>query len=153
ATMIAPGRASLSREIAAIATKRAPSAARQPTGLRFAPPSFTKDAAALPWAVGLFVVALIVYGLTLYRTVPGGDRGEPIPAPETVGGARPPGYPLFPLLARLFALRPFESVAWRIISFSAVCDAGAAALLVLAIARWTGTVWAGLLAGGRFACS
>src|SRR5262245_48960660 len=106
------------------------------------PAALPSERPALPWALGLFTVALVTYALTLYRTVPGGDSGELILAAQTLGVAHPPGYPLFTMLGKLFSLLPFSTIAWRINLLSAVCDAGAAALLLLATARWTRTVWA-----------
>src|SRR5262245_7911572 len=135
--------------------KKAPAASASDHAPRIAepPPSPVSDRPALPYALILFVVALVPYTLTLYRTVPGGDSGELILAAQTLGVAHPPGYPLFTMLGKLFSLLPISTIAWRINLFSAVCDAAAAALLLLATARWTGNVWAGVLAGGLFAFS
>lgn len=46
-------------------------------------------------------LVLVVYILTMYPSVPGGDSGELIVAGCTVGIAHPPGYPLFTMLAGL----------------------------------------------------
>lgn len=117
------------------------------------PVAASSDRPAWPAAAALFAAALIVYAFTLYRTVPGGDSGELILVAHTLGVAHPPGYPLFTLLGKLFSLLPLGSVAWRINLLSATCSAAAAAALLLATARWTGNVWAGVLAGGLFAFS
>ena len=122
----------------------------------------TADGAALPvestrlelmLAGGLGLLTFGVYLATLQRAVPPGDSGELIAVAYTLGTAHPPGYPLYTLLASLFASLPLGTVAWRVNVMSAVLDAGAAALLLSAVARWTGSSWAGVLAGGLFAFS
>ena len=109
-----------------------------------------------PWltaGVGtlLGIAALGAYAFTPHPSVPGGDSWELIAVAYTSGTAHPPGYPLYTLLARLFTLIPFGTVAWRVNALSAVLDASAAVVLFVAVTRWTRTVWAGLLAGGLFA--
>jgi len=104
-------------------------------------------------AIVLGCVALVTYLLTLHRGVPGGDSGEMIAAAATTGVAHPSGYPLMLVLAKIAALVPIGSIATRINAFSAVCDAAAAALLVIAAARLSRSTVAGLLAGGLFAFS
>ena len=94
-----------------------------------------------------------MYLRTLCPTVFHGDSGEMIAAAATRGIAHPPGFPLHTLLAGLFAALPLGSVALRVNLFSALCDAGATLLLCRAAGRWTGNVWAGVLAGGVFAFS
>ncbi len=56
-------------------------------------------------ALGIFAAALIVYALTLYASVPGGDSGELILVAQNLGVAHPPGYPLFTLCAKLSSFR------------------------------------------------
>jgi hypothetical protein len=63
----------------------------------------TKRAADLQFAdlvtgAALGVVVLVVYVLTLYPSIPGGDSGELVAEACTLGHAHPPGYPLFTLL-------------------------------------------------------
>jgi hypothetical protein len=99
------------------------------------------------------LAALLVYLRTLCPTVFHGDSGEMIAVAATRGVAHPPGFPLHSLLAALFTWLPFGTVAYRVNLFSAVCDAAAAMLLCRAVARWTGDVWAGVLAAGVFAFS
>jgi hypothetical protein len=106
---------------------------------------------AVSWAVG--VVALTVYALTLYRTVPGGDSGELIGAVASGGVIHPPGYPLYALLGSAFIHFPVGSLAFRLNLLSAVCDALAAALLARAVARSSGSSAGGLVAGTLFAFS
>jgi hypothetical protein len=95
--------------------------------------------------------ALGIYVATLYPDVTGGDSAELINAVAAGGVIHPPGYPLYALLAIPFAHLPVGSLAWGLNLFSAVCDAGAAALLCLTVARWSGRVGAGVLAAALFA--
>ncbi len=90
---------------------------------------------------------------TLAPTVAGGDSGELITVAHTLGVAHPPGYPLYTLLAKLFTLIPIGTIAWRVNLFSAACGAGAATILFLAAARWSGSLWAALAAASLFAFS
>jgi hypothetical protein len=104
-------------------------------------------------AAALGVIILAVYVRTLAPTVAGGDSGELITAAYTLGVPHPPGYPLYTLLAKLFTLIQIGTIAWRVNLFSAVCGAGAATLLFLAVARWSGSVWAALASASLFAFS
>jgi hypothetical protein len=129
-----------------------PAAARVPrtaaAPIADASPANRRLAAA---AVG--VVVLAIYMRTLAPDVAGGDSGELITVAHTLGIAHPPGYPLYTLLAKLFTLLPIGTIAWRVNLFSAVCGAGAATILVLAVARWSGSLWAGVAAASLFAFS
>ena len=104
-------------------------------------------------AAALGVAVLAIYVRTLAPTVAGGDSGELITVAHTLGVAHPPGYPLYTLLAKLFTLLPAGTIAWRVNLFSAVCGAGAATILFLAVARWSGSLWAGLASASLFAFS
>ena len=101
----------------------------------------------------LGVVILGIYIRTLAPTVAGGDSGELITAGYTLGVVHPPGYPLYTLLAKLFTFIPIGTIAWRVNLLSAVCGAAAATLLFLAVARWSRSVWAGLVSASLFAFS
>ncbi len=101
--------------------------------------------------MGVGVVAFAIYALTMPRGLTGGDAGELIAAAASGGVAHPPGYPLFLLLGRLFALLPVGTLAFRFNLMSAACGAGAAALLFLASARWCGSRWAALVSASLFA--
>jgi len=93
----------------------------------------------------------VLYATTLAPTVGGGDSGELTAAAVTGGVPHPPGYPVFALLARLFAALPFgPSIAWRVNLLSAVSTAAAAGLLCATVQLWTATAAAGLLAAGLF---
>jgi hypothetical protein len=97
------------------------------------------------------ILTFAVYAFTLHPSVPGGDSGELIVAARVLGVAHPPGYPLHTMLGHLFSRIPFGTVAARINLLSAVCDALAAAIIVLIVIRWSNNIWAGFLAGGSFA--
>jgi Protein of unknown function (DUF2723) len=104
-------------------------------------------------ALGVFVLVLLVYVFTLYPSVAGGDSGELIGAVGSGGVIHPPGYPAYAVLGQLFARLPFGDLAWRLNLMSAVCDAAAAALLLLATTLFTRSRGAGLLAAALFAFS
>lgn len=104
-------------------------------------------------AAALGIVVLAVYVRTLAPTVAGGDSGELITVAYTLGVAHPPGYPLYTIVAKLFTLIPIGSIAWRVNLSSAACGAGAATILFLAAARWSGSLWAALAAASLFAFS
>ena len=71
-------------------------------------------------ALGIFGSTLIVYILTLSRSVYFGDSGELIAVARTLGIAHPPGYPLYTMIAHLFTYLPFGNLAFRVNLFSAV---------------------------------
>ena len=75
-------------------------------------------------------VCLSVYTITLAPTVTSEDSGELIAAAHCFGVPHPPGYPLWTMLCGAF-IRVFAigSVAWRANLLSAVCAAGAIAVL------------------------
>src|SRR5437899_3068725 len=85
-------------------------------------------------AMSLGIAALVVYILTLYPSVGPGDSAELTTVACNLGVAHPPGYPLFTLLAKVFTWIPVGAVAWRVYLLSAVCDAAAALILMLAVA-------------------
>ncbi|HEY8133701.1 MAG TPA: DUF2723 domain-containing protein [Thermoanaerobaculia bacterium] len=84
--------------------------------------------------VGLvvFVLALIVYILTIAPTVALVDSGELTDAAWSLGNAHPPGFPLFLILTHPFTRLPIGSVAWRCNLASAVFSAAAAGFVALA---------------------
>jgi hypothetical protein len=101
--------------------------------------------------LGAFVTLLALYLATLAPTIVGGDSGELTAAAVTGGVPHPPGYPVFALLARLFAALPFgPCIAWRVNLLSAVSTAAAAGLLCATVQLWTARAGAGLLAAGLF---
>jgi 4-amino-4-deoxy-L-arabinose transferase-like glycosyltransferase len=84
-------------------------------------------------ALGVGAVALAVYvaslapGLTFANH--GTDGGDLIAAAYNLGVPHPPGYPTYSLLAWLFTRLPMGAIAYRVNLLSAVCTAGAVALL------------------------
>ena len=61
-------------------------------------------------SIGITLLALVIYILTLSPTIQGGDSGEFISVAYNTGVAHPPGYPLYSLVAKLFTYLPFEQV-------------------------------------------
>jgi hypothetical protein len=51
---------------------------------------------------GITLIALLVYGMTMCRTIYSGDDGDFITAMATLGNSHPTGYPIFILLGHLF---------------------------------------------------
>ena len=75
-------------------------------------------------ALGLGIIAFLVYAVQLAPTVTGEDSGELITAAYFLGIAHPPGYPLWCLLAHPFTWLPWGDVAWRV-NLSSAFFAGA----------------------------
>ena len=89
------------------------------------------------WALGTFVLVLVIYVLTLAPTTAFWDASEYIAAARVLGIPHPPGNPLFVILAHVFGLIPLaESYAVRINLFAAVTSAGAAGFWFLVAERW-----------------
>lgn len=94
-------------------------------------------------AAGLaFGIALLLYLATLAPTVTLEASGQLVVAADHLGVARPPGYPVWTLLAKGFiGLFPFAryhghpNPAWAVHLFSALCGALACGLLALLTAR------------------
>jgi hypothetical protein len=93
----------------------------------------------------------VLYIATLHPSVAGGDSGELTAAALTGGVPHPPGYPLFALLARLFAALPLgHTPAWRVNLLSALSMAAAGGLACAVVQSWTRYAVAGLLAAALF---
>jgi hypothetical protein len=89
------------------------------------------------WALGTFVLVLLIYLLTLAPTTAFWDASEYIAAARVLGIPHPPGNPLFVVLAHVFGLLPLaDSYAARINMFAAVTSAGAAVFWFLVAERW-----------------
>ena len=86
-------------------------------------------------AGAVFVVALVVYSLTLAPTVTPTDSGELILAAYGLGVAHPPGVPLWIMLTHIASLVPIGNVAVRINFSSAVFAALSCAMLTLVVAE------------------
>jgi tetratricopeptide (TPR) repeat protein len=95
-----------------------------------------------PCCAGIvFVVALVLYSLTLAPTVTLTDSGELIVVARDLGIAHPPGVPLWIILAHLASLVPFGNIAVRINFSSALFAALACAMLTLTVAELTITAF------------
>ncbi len=86
-------------------------------------------------AGAVFVVAMLLYTVTLAPTVTLVDSGELILAASGLGVAHPPGFPLWVMLAHLASLLPFGNIAARINFSSALFAALACAMLTLVVAE------------------
>jgi tetratricopeptide (TPR) repeat protein len=81
-------------------------------------------------AAVLGALVFVVYALGACPTIYVGDSGELVAAVGVLGIPHPSGYPLYVLLGHLWTLIvPLGSVAYRMSLFSAVCAAGACAVL------------------------
>jgi Tfp pilus assembly protein PilF len=85
----------------------------------------------LIWGTLATMIPLIVYVRTLCATIYSGDSGELVTGAYCLGIVHPPGYPIYCLLGRLFALLPMGSVAHRLNFFSSLCAALCAGLVFL----------------------
>src|SRR5437763_8609497 len=95
----------------------------------------SRSQAELLCAGAVFIVASLLYTLTLAPTVTLVDSGELILTAWGTGVAHPPGFPLWVMLAHLASLLPFGNVAQRINFSSALFAALACAMLTLAVAE------------------
>jgi len=107
-------------------------------------PAFPREVIAAAVAVA---VSLPIYVATLAPAVLSDDSAELCAAAHVLGIPHPTGYPLYMLLAKLFDLLPFGTPPVRIGLFSAICAAGAAALVAWLTARISRSAPAGILAG------
>ena len=98
-----------------------------------------------------FASLFVLYLVTLAPSVVGGDSGELTTASLTGGVPHPPGYPIFAILARLFAALPLgHSPAWRVNLLSATSTAAAGGLGCALVQKWARSVPAGLVAAALF---
>ncbi|MFC1477720.1 protein O-mannosyl-transferase family [candidate division KSB1 bacterium] len=87
-------------------------------------------------AVFTFLASLVVYLVTIARTVSLWDCGEFITSSATLGVPHPPGAPLYLLVGRLFSLLPLGSdIAYRVNLISALSSALTVMILYLIIVR------------------
>ncbi|MFH1009629.1 MAG: DUF2723 domain-containing protein, partial [bacterium] len=101
-----------------------------------------------PWshrlsAIFVLLTALVVYFITVAKSVPFWDCGEFVACSYTLSVPHPPGSPLFLLVGRVFTLLPFPSdVAHRVCIMSAILSALAIFFLyltiVMIIRHWRG---------------
>ena len=91
------------------------------------------------------VAMFVVYAATLAPGVTFWDAGELIAAVESLGVPHPPGVPLYVMSARAFSdLLPVGSRAMAVNLFSALCTAGAVAVLAALLTRWMRSPWIGM---------
>jgi hypothetical protein len=83
-------------------------------------------------ALAVFVLALVVYGVTVAPSVGFVDSGLLTVAVWSGGNAHPPGFPLYLMLTKLATLVPIGSVARRVNFASAFFGAAACAATALA---------------------
>ncbi|ETN16781.1 hypothetical protein PPTG_05905 [Phytophthora nicotianae INRA-310] len=103
----------------------------------------TGDAAVL---LVLAAGTLLVYTMTLYPSIAGGDSGELVAESCHLGISHPPGYPLFNMIVHLFTqyLPLGDTPAWRANFFSAVCDTVTVSFIYLSLLHWMAlTGWTG----------
>jgi len=75
-------------------------------------------------AVVVFLGSLIVYALTVQRSFSFWDCGEFISCASVLGIPHPPGFPMFVLISRIFAIIPFvEDISHRINYLSVISSA------------------------------
>lgn len=89
----------------------------------------TRDYAYLAGGGIVFFVSLIVYLMTVQRSVPFWDCGEYIACSYILGIAHPPGNPLYLLIGRIFSLLPIASDISHRINLLSVFSASAAATI------------------------
>ncbi len=95
----------------------------------------------------VFLVAYLLYRLTLAPTILPADAGEFQLVARVLGVAHPPGYPLYTLLGALFARLPLATdIAARVSLLSAVTGALTLAVVSRTGRRLTGSTWGGLAA-------
>jgi Flp pilus assembly protein TadD len=86
-------------------------------------------------AFAVFLIAMAVYMITLTPTVPFWDAGEFIAVARSLGIPHPPGTPTYVLIARIFTMIPWASVAQRVNALSAFSSALAVMLTYLVALR------------------
>jgi hypothetical protein len=87
-------------------------------------------------AAGVFLVAWIVYALTVQRTISFWDCGEFAACARILGIPHQPGYPLLMLFGRVFSMLPTaDDLAWRMNLFSVTTAAAGAMFGYLSAVR------------------
>ncbi|HUU44474.1 MAG TPA: DUF2723 domain-containing protein, partial [Acidobacteriota bacterium] len=91
----------------------------------------------------VFLFSLVVYLLTVQRTLPFWDCGEFIACSYILGVPHPPGTPLFMLIGRIFSILPLASdISFRVNLLSPISGALAATMAYFVLARLI-TLWSG----------
>ncbi|EGC39829.1 hypothetical protein DICPUDRAFT_52381 [Dictyostelium purpureum] len=104
----------------------------------------------------LFISCTLIYAMTQYPSVSGGDAGELIIVAHQMGVGHPPGYPLFTflgyLVSHLFPSNNF-SVAWKVSFMSSMVGSLASIFIYLTVYLWVNNHWCGLLSAYMFTFS
>jgi hypothetical protein len=98
-------------------------------------------------AVGIGLLAVLIYALALAPDILYSDSGEFQTLAYTWGTTHTTGYPVYLLLARIAGFIPLETMAWRISFFSALSAGFTLGALYLLVRFFTGR------AGGLLACA
>ncbi len=97
----------------------------------------------------VFIVAMLVFGLTAAPDIQPADAGEFQLVIAEWGVAHPPGYPLYTLLGGILTrLIPIGDMAARVNLYSSIVGALTLALLARAVRLETNSGWAGVAAAG-----
>ena len=87
-------------------------------------------------AIALFLISLIVYGMTVAKTTSYWDCGEFITCSYILGVPHPPGSPLYILVGRIFTMLPFfDDIGLRVNIFSVLVSAFTVMFTYLIIVR------------------
>ncbi|MCX7938507.1 MAG: DUF2723 domain-containing protein [Thermoflexales bacterium] len=108
------------------------------------------------WRAVLFAAPLALYTATLQREVQPADSGEFQIVAHALGIAHPPGYPLFSILAWIFAQAPLGSLYARTSFLSALASAFTVVFVGSAVQRviaQRNNAWIASLLGGTLAAS
>jgi 4-amino-4-deoxy-L-arabinose transferase-like glycosyltransferase len=99
-----------------------------------------------------WLVPFAIYCASLHGAVGYWDTGEAQTVPWIFGIMHPTGFPVFTILAGVFAhVFPFGPVSWRIALFSAIAMSAAAWLIARIIRELDGDAWIAAAAGCIFA--
>lgn len=102
----------------------------------------------------LFIVPIIIYGLTLYPGIGGSlDSAEFQISGSVLGISHPTGYPLYHLMTYVLSFIPIGTLALRITFFSAFCASLAAACLMELVLLCTRSRIMAYLSTMLFVCS
>ncbi|MGB5107396.1 MAG: DUF2723 domain-containing protein [Candidatus Zixiibacteriota bacterium] len=89
----------------------------------------SRDWAYIAGGAVVFLTSLIVYLMTVQRTIPFWDCGEYIACSYILGIAHPPGNPLFLLIGRIFSMLPIATdISYRVNLLSVFSSAAAATM-------------------------
>lgn len=141
--------ASLSSTAAAAAVAPTVAPAQLEDGTEFASIPLDSLSSAL-----VFFSVFLIYFLSAYPSVTGGDAGELVMVSCKLGLAHPPGYPTFSMLGWMAVqLLPFTSAAFRVNFLCLTCGAFAALFIHRACVLITESVWPGIFLSFLFAFS